>query len=161
MDKFNYYNILGIEIDATSAEIKTAYRRLAQKYHPDKNINDPYADEKFKEINNAYYILSNPENRQKYNSELEYNYKYSNKVRDFERNKHATTSKTNWLQSIFFYLLYMCLISVIRENTNNEIYEKKVSSFRYDSILIKNEELIINDTINLDSNIILTSSPFQ
>jgi len=66
-EKFkDYYKILGVSKTATQDEIKKAYRKLARKYHPDKNKGDKAAEEKFKEINEAYEVLGNPENRKKY-----------------------------------------------------------------------------------------------
>ncbi|KZV63053.1 DnaJ-domain-containing protein [Peniophora sp. CONT] len=62
-----YYDILGVAVDATSDEIKKAYRRLAIKHHPDKNRDDPNAEERFKEIAIAYQTLSDPQLRHKYN----------------------------------------------------------------------------------------------
>jgi molecular chaperone DnaJ len=62
----DYYRILGVPRDATQEEIKKAYRKLALKYHPDRNPNDKEAEEKFKEINEAYACLSDPEKRAKY-----------------------------------------------------------------------------------------------
>jgi len=62
----DYYKILGVNKDASEADIKKAYRKLARKYHPDMNPNDKTAEQKFKEINEANEILSNPENRAKY-----------------------------------------------------------------------------------------------
>ncbi|CAE6386850.1 unnamed protein product [Rhizoctonia solani] len=62
-----YYEILGVEVTATSDEIKKAYRRLAIKHHPDKNRDDPSAEETFKQISIAYQVLSDPELRKKYN----------------------------------------------------------------------------------------------
>lgn len=61
-----YYKILNIQSNATQDEIKKAYRKLAMKYHPDKNPNDLTAEEKFKEINQAYSVLSDPEKRRLY-----------------------------------------------------------------------------------------------
>jgi len=66
MDKKDYYEILGISKNANSQEIKKAYRKLAVKYHPDKNPDDKQAEEKFKEAAEAYSVLSNSEKRQKY-----------------------------------------------------------------------------------------------
>lgn len=66
MDYIDYYKTLEITKSATEAEIKKAYRKLARKYHPDLNPNDKEAEKKFKEINEANEVLSNPENRKKY-----------------------------------------------------------------------------------------------
>ncbi len=62
----DYYKILGVDKKASEKDIKRAYRRLARQYHPDKNPDDASAEEKFKEINEAYEVLGNPENRAKY-----------------------------------------------------------------------------------------------
>jgi molecular chaperone DnaJ len=67
MSKRDYYEILGIAKNAGDDEIKKAYRKLAIKYHPDKNPDDKGAEEKFKEAAEAYEVLSNPEKRQRYN----------------------------------------------------------------------------------------------
>ncbi|MBI9035655.1 MAG: molecular chaperone DnaJ [Bacteroidales bacterium] len=66
MSKRDYYEVLGVQKDATEAEFKKAYRKLAIKYHPDKNPNNHEAEEKFKEAAEAYEILSNPDKRAKY-----------------------------------------------------------------------------------------------
>ncbi len=65
-DKRDYYEVLGVSKTATADEIKKAYRKLAIKYHPDKNPGDKEAEEKFKEAAEAYDVLSNEEKRQKY-----------------------------------------------------------------------------------------------
>jgi curved DNA-binding protein len=62
----DYYDILGVSRDADNKELRTAFRRLARKHHPDVNPNDPDAEERFKEINEAYEVLSDREKRQKY-----------------------------------------------------------------------------------------------
>lgn len=62
----DYYKVLGIDKKATETEIKKAYRKMARKYHPDLNPNDKQAELKFKELNEANEVLSNPENRKKY-----------------------------------------------------------------------------------------------
>lgn len=64
--KRDYYEVLGVSKTATADEIKKAYRKLAIKYHPDKNPDDKAAEEKFKEAAEAYEVLSNDEKRQKY-----------------------------------------------------------------------------------------------
>jgi len=59
----NYYYILGLDSSTSQAGIKTAFRKLAKKYHPDKNLNDPGLEEKFKRINEAYETLSDPDKK--------------------------------------------------------------------------------------------------
>ncbi|AUC21664.1 molecular chaperone DnaJ [Polaribacter sejongensis] len=68
MASIDYYKILGITKSASEADIKKAYRKLARKYHPDLNPNDKTAEKSFKEINEANEVLSNPENRKKYDA---------------------------------------------------------------------------------------------
>ncbi|MGN7204660.1 molecular chaperone DnaJ [Pedobacter sp. SAFR-022] len=66
MSKRDYYDILGVSKSSSADEIKKAYRKLAIKYHPDKNPNDKSAEDKFKEAAEAYEVLSNPEKKQRY-----------------------------------------------------------------------------------------------
>src|SRR4051812_25785101 len=64
----DYYKILGVAKTATDKEIKAAYRKLARKHHPDVNKNDPKAEARFKEINEANEVLSDPAKRQRYDA---------------------------------------------------------------------------------------------
>ena len=66
MSKRDYYEVLGINRNVTTKELKKAYRKLAIKFHPDKNPNDKVAEEKFKEAAEAYEVLSNPEKKSRY-----------------------------------------------------------------------------------------------
>src|SRR6058998_155128 len=64
--KRDYYEVLGIAQNAAEEEIKRAYRKLAVKFHPDKNPDDPHAEEKFKELGEAYDVLMDPDKRAAY-----------------------------------------------------------------------------------------------
>ena len=65
-EKRDYYEVLGVSKNASEDEIKRAYKKLARKYHPDMNPGDKEAEEKFKEVNEANEVLSNPEKKAKY-----------------------------------------------------------------------------------------------
>ena len=91
MDYKDYYQILGVSRDATTDEIKKAYRKLAAKYHPDKNPGDKSAEEKFKEINEAKEVLTDPEKRKLYDQfgkDWEY-YKQAGAQGNFDWSKYA------------------------------------------------------------------------
>src|SRR5579872_6026481 len=66
MSKRDYYDVLGVSRGSDADEIKKAYRKMAIKYHPDKNPGDKQAEENFKEAAEAYEVLSNPEKKQRY-----------------------------------------------------------------------------------------------
>lgn len=66
MDYKDYYKVLGVERNAKEADIKSAFRKLALQYHPDRNPGNKQSEEKFKEINEAYEVLSDPEKRSRY-----------------------------------------------------------------------------------------------
>lgn len=72
----DYYAILGVKRNASEKEIRQAYRRLARELHPDLHPGDKQAEQRFKEVNEAYQVLSNPENRKKYDQYGE-NWKYA------------------------------------------------------------------------------------
>ncbi len=84
--KRDYYEVLGVDRNTPIEEIKKAYRKLAFKYHPDRNPNDPEAAERFKEINEAYQVLSDDEKRAQYDSfgHLEREGMYSSNEYGFE-----------------------------------------------------------------------------
>jgi len=81
----DYYSILGIDKNASEEDIKKAYRKLARKYHPDLNPNDKEAKTKFQQVNEANEVLSNPENRKKYDEYGEH-WKHAE---EYERAKQA------------------------------------------------------------------------
>lgn len=76
VDFKDYYKVLGVSKDADQKAIKQAYRKMARQYHPDVNPDDKTAEEKFKEINEANEVLSDPEKRQKYDEMLNYYQQY-------------------------------------------------------------------------------------
>jgi curved DNA-binding protein len=64
----DYYEVLGVKKDSSTQDIKKAYRKLAMKYHPDRNKGDKEAEEKFKKLSEAYAVLSDPEKRKEYDT---------------------------------------------------------------------------------------------
>lgn len=70
----DYYAVLGVAADASAKDIKQAYRKLAQEYHPDKNAGNPAAESRFKEANEAYDVLGDPETRKEYDHAREMGY---------------------------------------------------------------------------------------
>jgi curved DNA-binding protein len=100
----DYYKILGISKKATDSDIKKAYRKLARKYHPDLNPNDKEAEKRFKEINEANEVLSNKENRKKYDDYGEHwqnaeAYEQAKKQQEYQ--KRAQTASGNYSEKDF------------------------------------------------------------
>src|SRR6266542_860403 len=81
----DYYEILGVNKNASEKEIKKAYRKLARKYHPDLNPNDKEANKKFQQINEANEVLSDPEKRKKYD---QYGKDWQH-AEEFEKARHS------------------------------------------------------------------------
>jgi len=92
MDFIDYYNVLGLSKTASAAEIKKSYRKLARKYHPDLNPNDAEAEKKFKQINEAHEVLSDPEKRKKYD---EYGKDWQH-AEEFEKAKKARSRRADF-----------------------------------------------------------------
>jgi curved DNA-binding protein len=103
MSQNNYYQTLGVAVDASPEEIKKAYRKLALETHPDRNANDPRAEERFKRISEAYGVLIDPHKRaqydqyrtvgyqQQYDGRSQYGFRYSQEeiLRDFYKSRYA------------------------------------------------------------------------
>jgi len=94
MNFIDYYKVLGIDKKATEGDVKRAYRKLARKYHPDLNPNNKEAEKKFKEINEANEVLSNPENRKKYDA---YGKDWKH-AEEFERAKQQQSQRQTYQQ---------------------------------------------------------------
>ncbi|MBA3704406.1 MAG: J domain-containing protein [Bacteroidetes bacterium] len=164
----NYYSILNVSSTASAEAIKAAYRELAKKYHPDKNMGNKSAEEYFKEIQQAYAILSNPEKRKKYDLKFLYNtfnqnpsgqysgnayqyaqqqarqkYQYSNKTQATEK---SSTESYHILISIGIALVLLYFI--ISYSTENKSTAPVPSSVKQDKI--SNPE-ILPEINNFDS----------
>ena len=102
MAYIDYYKVLGVDKTATQDEIKKAYRKLARKYHPDLNPNDPTAKDKFQEINEANEVLSDPEKRKKYDAYGE-NWKHADEFEAQQQAYRAQGGTGNGGGKLFFY----------------------------------------------------------
>lgn len=91
----DYYKILGVEKTATQEEIKKAFRKMARTHHPDLNPNDKSAEEKFKQINEANEVLSNPENRKKYDKYGEH-WKHGEEYEKAQQQQNAYQQSQNF-----------------------------------------------------------------
>ncbi len=91
----NYYDILGVSKTASDGDIRKAYRKLARKHHPDVNPNAPEAEAKFKEINEAYQVLSDEESRKKYDT-YGYKWKYADHFQQAEASSGPFVWSSSW-----------------------------------------------------------------
>jgi curved DNA-binding protein CbpA len=144
----NYYKILGLNSDASFEDIKKAYKLLAKKYHPDLNPNDPFAEIQFKEISEAYYILSNYDKKAKYDS------KFFTDVKS-KYNSNKTNSTSDYTLSPE---LILNSIKKINEQLNGHSKKSINQSLLYNSLnnllttevldyLIAKNNIIINNAI--------------
>ena len=86
MEYIDYYKVLGIAKSATESEIKSSYRKLARKYHPDLNPNNKEAEKKFKEINEANEVLSDPVKRKKYDKHGK-DWQHADEIEKMQKNR--------------------------------------------------------------------------
>lgn len=158
----NYYVILGVKNTASFDEIKTAYRALAKKYHPDKNHGNKAAEEYFKEIQQAYAILSNAEKRKKYDLKFSYTHIYpkqkpasSGKANQFSQQQGAAPKKNQYVPQKFDYteswqilvsvgIALLLLYFIISFNTKNETREHPIVVETSTSV-VKEAKPVINN----------------
>jgi len=100
MDYKDYYKVLGVDKKSSQAEIKKKFRKLAIQYHPDKNPNDPKAEQKFKEVNEAYEVLGDAEKRKKYD-ELGSNWKHYDQYKNANRGGRKQYQYTGEYSDLF------------------------------------------------------------
>jgi tetratricopeptide (TPR) repeat protein len=105
----NYYELLGIDKSATTAEIKTAYKKLALLHHPDRNGSSPESEELFKHINEAYTVLSNPDRRQSY----DFGYFYTPPAPTYTYTPTTPIEEEVIEENNHNYLIYYTIIGVI------------------------------------------------
>jgi molecular chaperone DnaJ len=123
MSKRDYYEVLGVKKDATTDEIKKSYRKLAKEFHPDKNQSDNEAEEKFKEISEAYEILSDNTKRSSYDrfghnggNQNNRNYRGYNHFSNFENQKRVRVGDN---------------MSLILKLTQEEIFTGTKKTYKY------------------------------
>lgn len=121
MQNRNYYAILGVPNNATQEEIKKAFRRLARQYHPDVNPNDKLAEEKFKDINEAYDVLHDEEKRKAYDSQLKLN------SRLWSKNGTSRTSTNSVVEKIRERASYF---NTVTERANERIRSQATADYR-------------------------------
>lgn len=175
----NYYQVLGLTRSAGQKEIKAAYRKLAVRYHPDKNPDHAEAEERFKEINQAYHVLSNPAKKFQYDLSLDqvfFEYplpKTHGNRRPAARSYRYTTvhdSRLNrigniWALSFLFFTIILTVVSTIvnsylERQRQSELLEKNILLFedakrdynegQYDAALIKINNISIIYSENID-----------
>lgn len=183
----DYYKILELSFGAPSSAIKSAYRRLAFQYHPDKNFNDKYAEEKFKEITEAYYILSDDNRRIIYHAEYNdfLNNKYVNRIPDFsnyqKRYHHPTdipkqprgpasryTDNFTSLRIVVFvsfilmiiYLLYQSGIEMKKREQEKEILNEPTAAIKNSDTISEEDflKIISQEFIMSDDSALLKSN---
>lgn len=124
----DYYQILNLQRKATPEEIKKAYRLFASKFHPDKHQGDKFFEEKFKEVLEAYEILSNPEKREKY--DIRCGVKRDRYQReDYDQSKEEMSSDYNWQEPKSQENKTHSKSSQSAKNTSNSNNETPVKNF--------------------------------
>lgn len=143
----NHYTTLGIPELASQEEAKVAFKRLAVEYHPDKNPNNPVAEELFKQINEAYQVLSNPVAKESYDVTLRFAYSYSYYAnqrpeeadQNFQRyhtERHKDPQNTNLystLISIIFIVYMFLVVTSVQEFLSRTYYYSALQSIKVEN----------------------------
>lgn len=127
MEFVDYYKILGVESSAKEEDIKKAYRKMARKYHPDVSPNNTLAEQKFKEINEANEVLSDPTKRKKYD-EYGKNWKnadlYEQKAQQNSTSQNPFNKKTKNIQISLNHFLAILKQETIRVHIKVKIIKQ-------------------------------------
>jgi curved DNA-binding protein CbpA len=151
----DYYKILELQPSATLQEIKTAYRRLALQYHPDKHDNDLYASARFEIIKEAYEILTDPKKKEYYLQQRWYDRSINRKQTD------VVSSPVSILKQLLELEKYLARVDIHRMDTNGLIdYLHHIMSTDAIEILNRFEETEINHTIIKTSLKCLSPVPY-
>ncbi|RAJ80368.1 DnaJ-like protein [Chitinophaga dinghuensis] len=143
----NYYQVLGVSQQASPQEIKAAYRSLSKKYHPDKNGGEPYFEEKFKELQRAYEVLSDPGTRQIFDN-------YLNEMEHPGSQEWAPASvlakKSSRVKTIFIILLFSIIPGILIWSQLHEAQEKEAIELRRINKALLERKETKTDTLNQD-----------
>jgi len=157
----NYYQILGVKSNASHDEIKSAYKKLALKFHPDKNNGDAFFENLFKDIQEAYECLSNDENRKKYDHEYGNSFQKKQQSSTQTNNPKSESTKedkpiekeSNYYLSIFgIIILFIIIAAAINSNNdkqassqvNNDIVEEIPPAVVVDCVYTDNKTAEVN-----------------
>jgi hypothetical protein len=140
MAQKNYYQLLHVSPQATAQEIKAAYRKLAFKYHPDRNKGNTLTEAVLKEINEAYSVLSNPEKRKKYNASVSVSNHYSKHKRPAPVTSHTILQHATKLK------VFVERSNVLTINQDLVLHKVQLllSDFHLNILLVENNQPIIH-----------------
>lgn len=143
MELKDYYGILQIETSATKPEIKKAYRKLAMRFHPDKNQNDLYAAARFEEIKEAYEVLTNPSKKEYYLQQRWYNQSIG------KRKTESIITPVTVLKQMLELDIYVYKLDVHRMDKQGlaDYTGELLSNANIDKILLFNEQHVNNQII--------------